>query len=60
MLFRSLLAPLAEAGISVFTLSTFDTDWILVPASSADAAAEVWVSQGHAVEAVGPPTGRTP
>ena len=26
-----LLTPLAEAGISVFTLSTFDTDWILVP-----------------------------
>ena len=26
-----LLAPLAEAEISVFTLSTYDTDWILVP-----------------------------
>ena len=55
-----LLAPLAEAGISVFTLSTFDTDWILVPASSADAAAEVWVSQGHAVEAGRPPDREDP
>ena len=29
-----LLAPLAEAGISVFTISTFDTDWILVPGAT--------------------------
>ena len=27
----ALLVPLAEAEISVFTISTFDTDWILVP-----------------------------
>jgi len=26
----SLLAPLAEAGISVFTLSTYETDYLLV------------------------------
>ena len=26
-----LLQPLAEIEISVFTISTFDTDWILVP-----------------------------
>ena len=55
-----LLAPLAGAGISVFTVSTFDTDWILVPAASADAAAEVWADAGHAVEAAGPTTGRAP
>src|SRR5258708_33262857 len=30
---RSLLAPLAEAGLSVFALSTFDTDYVLVRAS---------------------------
>ena len=30
----ALLAPLAEADISVFTLSTFDTDWILVPTAA--------------------------
>jgi len=30
----SLTAPLAEAGISVFALSTFDTDYLLVKAES--------------------------
>ena len=42
-----LLAPLADAGISVFTLSTYDTDWILVKADAADAAAEAWTAGGH-------------
>jgi hypothetical protein len=27
---RSIAAPLAEAGVSIFTLSTFDTDYVLV------------------------------
>lgn len=43
----ALLGPLAEAGISVFTLSTFDTDWILVPAAEADRAEEAWRRSGH-------------
>jgi hypothetical protein len=58
-----LLGPLSEAGISVFTLSTFDTDWILVPGSEADRAAEVWTAAGHTVGAavpVRPPRKRTP
>ena len=45
----SLLSPLAEEGISVFTLSTFDTDWILVRRPQADAAAEAWRRRGHTV-----------
>ncbi len=45
----SLLRPLAEAGVSVFTLSTFDTEWILVPQQDADKAAEAWRRQGHTV-----------
>jgi uncharacterized protein len=45
----ALLQPLAEAQISVFTISTFDTDWILVPFERADAAAEEWRRRGHAV-----------
>jgi hypothetical protein len=45
----ALLAPLAEAEISVFTLSTYDTDWVLVPIGKADAAAEAWRRQGHTV-----------
>ena len=44
-----LLAPLAEAEVSVFTLSTFDTDWILVKAAAADRAAEAWTAAGHTV-----------
>jgi hypothetical protein len=49
----TLLAPLAEAGIPVFVLSTFDTDWVLVPGSRADAAADVWRDSGGAVRPVG-------
>lgn len=44
-----LLSPLAEAEISVFTISTFDTDWILVPKQHADRAAEEWRRRGHDV-----------
>lgn len=43
----ALLTPLAEAGISVFTLSTFDTDWILVPTADAERAEEAWRRSGH-------------
>jgi hypothetical protein len=49
-----LLAPLAAAEISVFTLSTFDTDWILVPGGDADRAAEEWRRAGHEVAAAVP------
>jgi uncharacterized protein len=52
----TLLQPLAEAGISVFTLSTFDTDWILVPGGDADRAEEEWRRSGHTVEPAVPAT----
>jgi uncharacterized protein len=45
-----LAGPLADAGISIMAESTFDTDWILVPVGQADAAIEVWESQGHRVD----------
>ncbi|GGD20177.1 ACT domain-containing protein [Nocardioides daphniae] len=45
----ALLTPMAEAEISVFTLSTFDTDWILVPKQHAEKAAEEWRRRGHTV-----------
>jgi len=45
----TLLQPLADAEISVFTISTFDTDWILVPVGDADRAAEEWRRRGHDV-----------
>lgn len=50
----ALLVPLAEAEISVFTISTFETDWILVPAKDADKAAEAWRGRGHTVAAAVP------
>ena len=50
----ALLAPLAEAEISVFTISTFDTDWVLVPVGDAEKAAEAWRSGGHTVTAAVP------
>ncbi|MGZ4436257.1 MAG: ACT domain-containing protein [Nocardioidaceae bacterium] len=46
---HTLLGPLADAEISVFTLSTYDTDWILVHAAKADAAEEAWTAAGHTV-----------
>jgi hypothetical protein len=45
----TLLQPLADAEISVFTISTFDTDWVLVPVGDADRAAEEWRRRGHDV-----------
>ena len=51
----TLLQPLADAEISVFTISTFDTDWILVPVDDADRAAEEWRRRGHDVAPAVPP-----
>ncbi|GAB3299527.1 ACT domain-containing protein [Parasphingorhabdus pacifica] len=45
----ALLGPLAEAEISIFTLSTFDTDWILVPAGDTGAATRALNAAGHTV-----------
>jgi hypothetical protein len=45
----ALLEPLAEEQISVFTVSTHDTNWILVPALEAERAAEAWRRRGHSV-----------
>lgn len=44
-----LLSPLAEAGIAVDVVTTYDTFWILVPVDSADAAAQEWRRRGHTV-----------
>lgn len=50
-----LLKPLADAGIPVLTVSTFDTDWVLVKASSAAVAASVWRGAGYTVTEEAPP-----
>jgi hypothetical protein len=46
---HALLTPLAEAEVSVFTISTFDTDWVLVRAGQADKAEAAWSAAGHTV-----------
>lgn len=48
---HELTGPLADAGISVFVQSTFDTDYILIREESADAAVSAWESAGHKVTA---------
>lgn len=53
----ALLAPLAEAAISVFTISTYDTDWVLVPLAEAERAAAAWEQHGHTVAAAVPVRG---
>jgi uncharacterized protein len=45
----SMLDPLAEAGISVFAISTFDTDYLLVKEESLQRAVEVLRGAGHVV-----------
>ena len=46
---HTLLSPLAESAVSVFTISTYDTDWILVRAGQADKAEAAWTAAGHTV-----------
>ena len=45
----SLTAPLAEAGISVFAISTFDTDYLLVKADNLQRAVLKLEEAGHDV-----------
>jgi hypothetical protein len=45
----ALLEPLDEAGISILALSTYETDWILVPADKAESAVAAWRRRGHTV-----------
>jgi hypothetical protein len=45
----SLTAPLAEAGVSVFAVSTFDTDYLLVKEKDLEAAVAALRGQGHTV-----------
>jgi hypothetical protein len=47
----ALLAPLADAGVSVFALSTFDTDYLLVRTAQLDLAVETLNAAGHPVVA---------
>jgi hypothetical protein len=46
---NSLTRPIAEAGISIFAISTFDTDYIMVKESKLDLVVEVLEKSGHVV-----------
>ena len=46
---ESLADPLARAGISIFALSTYDTDYLLMPGDDLEAALSALSEAGHAV-----------
>jgi hypothetical protein len=43
----SLVGPLADAGVPIFVVSTFDTDYVLVPAAALAAARDALIAAGH-------------
>ena len=43
----SFLAPLAEAGVGIFAMSTFDTDYVLVKREKLDEAVAALTAAGH-------------
>jgi hypothetical protein len=45
----SVSAPLAEADVSIFAVSTFDTDYVLVRDEQLDPAAGALRERGHEV-----------
>jgi hypothetical protein len=46
----SVLNPLAEAGVGIFALSTFDTDYVLVKEENVEKAVEALRKVGHIVK----------
>ena len=46
----SLANPLAAAGISIFAISTFDTDYVLVHEPDFDRAIAALIAAGHTVQ----------
>ena len=49
-IFASMAQPLAEAGVSIFALSTFDTDYLLVKETDLARARAVLEKAGHQVD----------
>lgn len=47
---ESLARPLAEAEISLFALSTYDTDYLLIRASRLEEALRILSGSGHVVQ----------
>ena len=46
----SITAPLAEAGLGILGISTFDTDYILVHADAGTAAEIAWQAAGISID----------
>ncbi len=46
----SLVTPLAEAGISVFAISTYDTDYLMVKQDTFETTISTLKSAGHHIE----------
>ena len=46
----SAAAPLAEAGVPIFAISTFDADYVLVKQKRAEDAVRALESAGHCVK----------
>jgi hypothetical protein len=49
----SIAGPLADADVSVFVLSTYDTDYVMVKAPDVDRAARTLEAAGHRVVRIG-------
>jgi len=47
---QSLTRPLASANISIFVMSTFDTDYVMVKKEDVDSALRALASAGHQVQ----------
>lgn len=47
----SVAQPLAEAGVSIFAVSTYDTDYVLVKGEQLDSAVDALRERGHEVAA---------
>jgi hypothetical protein len=47
---EAFLRPLAEARVPIFALSTFDTDWVLIPSPRQADALKALAEAGHSVE----------
>jgi hypothetical protein len=41
------LGPLAEAKVPIFAISTFDTDWVLIPGEHVEKAVRTLTAAGH-------------
>jgi len=47
----ALAAPLADAGVSIFTVSTFDSQYLMVKEASIALALKILVNAGHEIQA---------